>query len=136
MSNAKTNQVAEENRDPSTTDAKNRHLSPGLSKKPKEDETKNNRSQVQKLELNNLQEKSYREFSTPSSVISEISYKTYKSDNGNSEYSFPSSGYHTMSSHNSTPLDNSISALKLPKPGKLHSISSVVEKRELTIFYF
>lgn len=106
--------VSKDGKDSSLVDPKTKHPSP---RKSKEDENKNNRPQIQKIAVNNIQEKSYREFSTPSSVISEISYKTFKSDNGNSEYSFQSSGYHS-GSHNSTPLDNSMSGLKLNKPGK------------------
>ncbi|XP_065201420.1 histone-lysine N-methyltransferase SETD1 isoform X2 [Planococcus citri] len=112
VSNNKANAtVSKDVRDSSLVDPKAKHPSP---KKTKEEESKNNRSQIQKLGVNNSQEKSYREFSTPSSVISEISYKTFKSDNGNSEYSFPSSGYHS-GSHNSTPLDNSMSSMKINK---------------------
>lgn len=48
-----------------------------------------------------LDNKSYREFSTPSSAVSDGSLKT-----ANSDYSFPSSGYHSST----TPLDNGYNA--------------------------
>lgn len=48
-----------------------------------------------------LDNKSYREFSTPSSAVSDGSLKT-----ANSDYSFPSSGYHSST----TPLDNGFNA--------------------------
>ncbi len=67
-------------------------LSPSLPKK-KEEECKKLHP---KIESNCPPEKSYREFSTPSSAVSDGSYKT-----ANSDYSFPSSGYHS-----STPVNN------------------------------
>jgi hypothetical protein len=58
-------------------------------------------------DMNCASEKSYlADFSTPSSVVSETSYKT----TANSDVSFPSSGYHS-----SVPLDSGVLTAKLNK---------------------